>query len=203
MNYGTLGYDRTHIFNSAYIVQLPSPVHGNRLLQGAVNGWQLSGITQIQSGPSLQPNTSGTLNAGFLPGVSNQSILGTDSQVLRPLVTCNPRSQKYFNPSCFASPTQINQNGSAVLPTIKGPAFLDTDLGVYKNFAMRDKRNIQFRLTGFNFINHPLPQFGVGSDVDLQLTGGANGTNTNTATTGTPRLEVGRRVLELAIKYVF
>jgi hypothetical protein len=203
LNYGTLGYDRTHIFNSAYIVQLPSPVHGNRLLQGAVNGWQLSGITQIQSGSSLQPNTSGTLNAGFLPGVSNQSILGTDSQVLRPLVTCNPRSQKYFNPSCFASPTQINQNGPAVFPTIKGPAFLDTDLGVYKNFAMRDKQNIQFRLTGFNFINHPLPQFGVGSDVDLQLTGGANGTNTNTATTGTPQFEVGRRVLELAIKYVF
>src|SRR5882757_9309803 len=201
-NYGTLGYDRTHIFNSAYIVQLPSPIHGNRLLAGAVNGWQLSGITQIQSGPSLQPNTFGTLSAGFLPGVSNQSILGTDSQVLRPLVTCDPRSQKYFNPACFASPTAINQNGPAVFPTIKGPAFFDTDLGAYKNFTMRDKQNIQFRVTAFNFINHPLPQFGLGSDVNLQLTG-ANGTNTNTATTGKPQYEVGRRVLELTIKYVF
>jgi hypothetical protein len=124
-NYGTLSYDRTHIFNSAYIVQLPSPVHGNRLLQDAVNGWQLSGITLVQSGPSLQPNTNGALNAGFLPGVSKQSILGTDSQVLRPLVTCNPQSRKYFKPSCFASPTQINQNGPAVFPTVRGPAFLD------------------------------------------------------------------------------
>jgi Carboxypeptidase regulatory-like domain len=202
-NYGTLSYDRTQIFNSAYIVQLPNPVHGNRLLQGAVNGWQLSGITQVQSGPSLQPNSNGTLNSGFLPGVSNQSILGTDSQVLRPLVTCNPQGQKYFNPSCFASPTQINQNGPAVFPTVRGPAFFDTDLGVYKNFAMREKQNIQFRLTAFNFINHPLPQFGIGPDVNLQLTGGANGTNTNTATTGIPQFEVGRRVLELAIKYVF
>ena len=86
---------------------------------------------------------------------------------------------------------------------MKGAAFLDTDLGVYKNFAMQDKQNVQFRLTGFNFINHPLPQFGIGPDVDLELTGGANGTNTNTATTGTPQFEVGRRVLELAIKYVF
>jgi Carboxypeptidase regulatory-like domain len=201
-NYGTLGYDRTHIFNSAYIVQLPSPIHGNRILQGAVNGWQLSGITQIQSGPSLQPNTFGTLNAGFLPGVTNQSILGTDSQVLRPLVTCDPRSKNYFNPACFASPTIINQNGPAVFPTIKGPAFFDTDLGAYKNFAMRDKQNIQFRLTAFNFINHPLPQFGLGSDVNLQLTG-PNGTNTNTATTGRPQFEIGRRVVELAVKYVF
>jgi hypothetical protein len=201
-NYGTLGYDRTHIFNSAYVVQLPSPIHGNRLLQGAVNGWQLSGITQIQSGPSLQPNTFGTLNAGFLPGVTNQSILGTDSQVLRPLVTCDPRSKKYFNPACFASPTIVNQNGPAVFPNIKGPAFFDTDLGAYKNFAMRDKQNIQFRLTAFNFINHPLPQFGLGSDVNLQLTG-PNGTNTNTATTGRPQFEIGRRVVELAVKYVF
>jgi hypothetical protein len=201
-NYGPLAYDRTHIFNSAYIVRLPNPVHRNRLLQGAVNGWELSGITQIQSGPSLQPLTAGTLNAGFLPSVSNQSILGTDSQILRPLVTCDPRSQKYFNPSCFASPTEINQNGPAVFPTIKGPAFFDTDLGAYKNFAMRDKQNIQFRLTAFNFINHPLPQFGIGSDVNLQLNG-ANGTNTNTATTGKPQYEIGARVVELAIKYVF
>jgi len=201
-NYGTLGYDRTHIFNSAYIVQLPSPIHGNRLLQGAVNGWQLSGITQIQSGPSLQPNTFGTLNAGFLPGVSNQSILGTDSQVLRPLVTCDPRSKSYFNPACFASPSIINQNGPAIFPTIKGPAFFDTDLGAYKNFSMRDKQSIQFRLTAFNFINHPLPQFGLGSDVNLQLTG-PGGTNTNTATTGRPQFEIGRRVVELAVKYVF
>ena len=201
-NYGTLGYDRTHIFNSGYIVQLPSPIHSSALLAGAVNGWQLSGITQIQSGPPLQPNTFGTLNAGFLPGVSNQSILGTDSQVLRPLVTCDPRSKKYFNPACFASPSTVTQNGPAVFPNIKGPAFFDTDLGVYKNFAMRDKQNIQFRLTAFNFINHPLPQFGLGSDVNLNLNG-TNGTNTNTATTGTPQYKVGRRVVELAIKYVF
>jgi hypothetical protein len=202
-NYGPLTYDRTQIFNAAYIVQLPSPIHGNRLLQGAVNGWQLSGITQVQTGPSLQPNVNGTLNAGFLPGVSNQTILGTDSQILRPLLTCNPQSQKYFNPSCFASPTQINQNGPAVFPTVRGPAFLDTDLGVYKNFEVRDKQKVQFRLTGFNFINHPLPQFGIGGDDDLKLTGGATGTNTNTSTTGTPQYKVGRRVLELAIKYVF
>jgi hypothetical protein len=202
-NYGTLTYDRTQIFNAAYIVHLPSPIHGNRLLQGAVNGWQLSGITQVQSGPSLQPNTQGTFYAGYLPGVASQSILGTDSQVLRPLLTCNPQSRKYFNPSCFASPTQTYQNGPAVVPTVRGPAFLDTDLGVYKNFAIREKQKIQFRLTGFNFINHPLPQFGIGGDVDLELTGGATGTNTNTATTGRPEYEVGRRVMELAIKYVF
>jgi hypothetical protein len=63
--------------------------------------------------------------------------------------------------------------------------------------------DIEFPLTALNFINHPLPHFGVGSDVDLQLTGGANGTNTNTTTTGKSQIEVGHRVLEPAIKYAF
>ncbi|HEY1742319.1 MAG TPA: TonB-dependent receptor [Granulicella sp.] len=201
-NYGSLGYDRTHIFNSAYIIQLPSPIHNNLLLAGVVNGWQLSGITQLQSGPSLQPNTSGTLNAAFPAAISNTSILGTDSQVLRPLVTCNPHSAKYFNASCFASPTTQGQNGPAVFPTIKGPAFFDTDLGAYKNFEMSHHQSVQFRLTAFNFINHPLPQFGLGADVNLQLTG-TNGTNTNPTTNGKPEYEIGRRVVELAVKYVF
>jgi hypothetical protein len=201
-NYGTLGYDRTHIFNSSYIYHLPSPIHHNLLLEGVVNGWQLSGITQIQSGPSLQPNTGGTLNAGFLPGVSNQSVLGTDSQILRPLITCDPRGKKYFNPACFASPIVINVNGPAVFPTVKGPAFFDSDLGAYKNFAIKDKQSVQFRMTAFNFINHPLPQFGLGSDVNLLLNG-ANGINTNAATTGRPQYEIGRRVVEITAKYIF
>jgi hypothetical protein len=93
-------------------------------------------------------------------------------------------------------------NGPAVFPTIKGPAFLDSDLGAYKNFAIKDKQNIQFRLTAFNFLNLPLPQFGLGSDVNLLLTG-TNGANTNPATTGTPQYEIGRRVVEITAKYVF
>jgi hypothetical protein len=200
-NYGTLSFDRTHIFNASYIFHLPSPIRNNALVEGVVNGWELSGITQLQSGPPLQPNTNGTLNANFPAGVSNQSILGTDSQVLVPTVLCNIAGKKYFDPACFGVPS-INQNGPAVYPTIKGPAFFDTDLGAYKNFSIRDHQNVQFRLTAFNFLNHPLPQFGLGSDVNLNLQG-PGGTNNNPTSTGTPEFKVGRRVLELAVKYNF
>jgi hypothetical protein len=200
-NYGPLSFDRTNIFNVAYVIQLPSPIHGNIFAAGLVNGWQLSGITQVQSGPPIQPNTSGTLNATFAPGVSNQSILGTDSQVLVPTVSCNPAGAKYFNPACFGVPGQ-GQNGPSIYPNFKGPAYSNSDLGAYKNFAFRDKQGIQFRFTAFNFLNHPLPEFGLGPDVNLQLTG-TNGTNTNPLTTGKPLYEIGRRVVELALKYTF
>jgi len=200
-NYAPLAFDRSHIFNAAYVIQLPSPIRDNRLIGGVVNGWQVSGVTQWQSGPPLQPNTAGTLNATFPGSVTNQSILGTDSQVLRPTITCDIRGGKHFNPACFGVPSQ-GQNGPAVFPYIKGPAYFNSDLGVYKNFAMEGSRSIQFRLTAFNFLNHPLSEFGLGPDVNLALTG-ANGENTNAATNGSPLFTVGRRVLETAVKFVF
>jgi hypothetical protein len=200
-NYGTLAFDRTHIFNAAYVIQLPSPIHDNKFVGGAVNGWQFSGITQLQSGPPIQPNAGGTLNATFAPGVSDQSILGTDSQVLRPTLLCNPAGTKYFNPACFSVPS-FGQNGPAVYPAFRGPAYFNSDLGAYKNFAVTEKTRLQLRFTAFNFLNHPLPQFGNGPDVNLTLTS-PNGTNTNTLTNGTPLYKVGRRVVELAAKFTF
>ncbi len=57
-----------NIINAAYVVNLPSAVHGNRLVRGAVNGWELSGITQWQSGAPIQPNPNGALNVQY-PGM--------------------------------------------------------------------------------------------------------------------------------------
>jgi hypothetical protein len=200
-NYGTLGYDRPHVFNASYIVQVPNLTH-RRWLGEVVNGFQISGITQLQSGPPLQPNTGGNLGASYPAASTNQALLGTDSQYLRPLLTCDIRSRKYFNPSCFAAPTQIGQNGPAIEPDVRGPAFFDSDLGIYKSFVLREKQSIQLRVTGFNVFNHPLPQFGLGSDVNLSLNG-PGGTNNNPVTTGLPQDKIGRRVVEVAAKYTF
>jgi len=64
-------------------------------------------------------------------------------------------------------------------------AYSNSDLGAYKNFAFRDNRSVQFRFTAFNFLNHPLSEFGLGPDVNLQLTG-TNGTSTYPLTTEEP-----------------
>jgi hypothetical protein len=53
-NYGVLAFDRTQIFNAAYIFNLPSPIHGKPLLGGVVNGWELSVIVYLTQG-SLWP----------------------------------------------------------------------------------------------------------------------------------------------------
>src|ERR1039457_3436018 len=172
-NYGVLNFDHTHIFNAAYVINLPSPEKNNKLLGGVVNGWVLSGITQMQSGAPIQGNTGGTLNVGYgcvnhtnadgtvsCVGISSQNQLGTDAVgTLVPRLTCDPRSGlksgQYFNPSCFAPPTP-GHNGDVIWPYIHGPAFFNSDLAIYKRFNFQEHKRVELRFSAFNFLNHPL-----------------------------------------------
>jgi len=209
-NYGVLAWDHTQIFNAAYVVNLPSPVHGNAFLGGAVNGWILSGITQIQSGAPIQPNTNGDLNVTWPTDFGAQQLLGGSSAAIVPVLTCDPsknlKSGQYFNPSCFAPPAP-GQNGPSVWPYIHGPAFFNSDLAIYKDFNFKEHHKIEFRFSAFNFLNHPLKQFG-NNDVNLNFIGPNNTlslTNTNALTSGYPLFDSGsvRRVVEFALKYNF
>ena len=61
-NYGILGYDRTHVFNIAYTVELPKFAQdylksGNAFARGVLDGWMISGISQFASGYPLQANS--------------------------------------------------------------------------------------------------------------------------------------------------
>ena len=206
-NYGVLGWDHSHIFNAAYVINLPSPTK-NKMLGLAVNGWALSGITQMQSGAPIQNATGGTLNVSWPGNFSNQRVLGTNSVTLVPKITCDPRSGlasgQYFNPACFAPPTG-GSNGDIIWPYIKGPAFFNSDLALYKNFAITERQKIQLRFSAFNFLNHPLHQLGLGGDLNLNFSNNGNltTTNQNKLTDGYAHYTVGRRVVEFTAKYNF
>ena len=206
-NYGPLAYDHTHIANFTYTWNMPKFVHSNRVVEGAINGWTLSGYTTYQAGAPLQANN--TVNFSFAGGLSvplnvlagtpyqlpdnsilmpnglrsnsvNQSTWFGTSQngggyaSMLPLVTCDPRqhaSGAYFNPNCFGTPA-YGQLGTFNWPYIKAPAYFDSDLGLYKSFHFTESKYVQFRIQSTNFLNHPLPQFGLAgtSDSTVNLT---------------------------------
>jgi hypothetical protein len=215
-NYGVLAYDRTHIFNATYIIHTPTLVKNNILAGAVVNGWEISGITQVQSGAPLETNTN---NLNFSAPISISDVVGTPDQILRPILTCNPKknlhSGQYFNPSCFGLPTvgtAATSNSAAVLgvngpvqwPYIKGPKYVSSDLAAFKNFKFRSSQNIQFRASAFNFLNHKLKQFGTGDDTQLKMKYDTNNNITLPENfTGKPLGIVGRRVMEFALKYEF
>ncbi len=228
-NYGVEPGDRRQLFNATYSFNLPSPVHGNKFVAGAVNGWQLSGVTQLESGANLTYNSSGDnfneqFNGAIIPGsqgivnsdgskgipINNQSILGTNAIQLNPILTCNPTANltqhQYLNGSCFSVPTGIGQNGPTLLPAIYGPAFFNSDLGLFKNFQIKESMKIQFRVQAYNFLNHPLWSFPNSNSLTLQFNqaspGSASIPQTN-STFGITQFKQGQRIVELLVKFYF
>jgi hypothetical protein len=215
-DYGVQLGNRTHIFNAAYSIELGDHTR-NRLAGGFVNGWQLSGITQLESGPNLTGFSSGNNfnlslssagNTAKIPGttynISNVSLLGTPDIQLNPILTCNPtsslRPHQFINPSCFTFPNKVGENGPSVLPAIYGPSFFNSDLGLFKNFQISESKKLQFRINGYNFMNHPLWSFN-GGNLSLgfdPITG-----KLSTPNFGTVTEKQGRRVIQLAVKFYF
>jgi hypothetical protein len=66
-NYGVMAGDRRQLFNIAYSLDEGTLVHGQKFLGGVVNGWQLSGVVQVQSGANLTALSS---NANFGMSIS-------------------------------------------------------------------------------------------------------------------------------------
>ena len=215
-DYGPQAFDRRHIFNAAYSIELPNPVRQNAIGKAVANGWQFSGITQIQSGINLIPNTNnGNLNLGTNGfqlangnNVTNYSILGTNAITLQPIVTCNPRSNlaahQFINGSCFSLPTQVGQNGPSVLPEVFGPAFWNSDLSLFKNFVFGEskQRKLQFRFSSYNFLNHPLDSF-VGGSNNLNLNFNGTTGKLDNPKFGLATEKQGHRLVQLALKFYF
>jgi hypothetical protein len=202
-NYSPLPFDRRHVFNAAYSVNLGNPVRGNSLAKGALNGWQVSGVLQLESGTNLQMNGSANFSAVYPAGITARTINGTTSITAMPLLTCNPNNNlgnhQYINGSCFAVPTPGN-NGPIVMPEMFGPWFVNSDLSLFKTFQIAERHKLQFRAEGFNFLNHPVYSFG--NDQNLNLTFNSVGQLSNPAF-GYVTNKIGHRIIALALKYSF
>jgi hypothetical protein len=228
-DYGVLPTDRRQLFNAAYSINLGSRVHVNPFVNGTLNGWQFSGITQLQSGANItyggtynvNTNYNMNLNGAIIPGsitaanptgipINNQSILGTNAQQLNPLVTCKPTSglaaHQYVNGNCFAAPTTKGTNGPNLMPVAYGPSYFNSDLAVFKNFPIAEGRSLQFRAQAFNFLNHPLWSFPGGPNLNLNFVQNASTgqiTLGNPGTFGKTTEKQGARTMEFAAKFFF
>jgi len=211
-DYGVQSGNRKHLFNIAYSYTLPKFVR-NKWSGGVINGWQISGLLQWQSGANLTgirgQNFGMALNAYKIPGttynVSSTSLLGTPNITLMPVLTCDPTKNlaehQYINASCYSIPTQIGQNGPTIQPVIYGPGYFNADLGLFKNFAVTEKSKLQFRANAYSFLNHPLWSFPANANLSL----GFNGTTglVNTPLFGYTTTKQGHRLVQVAVTFTF
>jgi len=236
-DYGITSFSRPYVINGNYSWMEGAKYHGNRILAKALNGWEVSGVITLQAGPDLPvmagnnfgingnvayytPGTNGNELETSI-GVGNNTWLGTSDYSLQPIMTCNPRSglskNQFVNGNCFGLPPQ-GTNGVYNLPYIPGPKFFKWDMSIYKDFKISDRQNIQFRGSGFNFLNHPITSFS-GLDPSNPLTIQVGDASTSHYTTlqdalngatvlnphifGGTNYKRGQRIIELGFKYNF
>jgi len=225
--YGPTPFDRSQILSLSYYLTLPSAgkrLGNHKLVNGAVDGWHLSGIFQATTGGPIGNNFGSEYAANrntigiwgtvsnTVNGTTNSSTTlngafadGTPDEVAVPKVICNPRKglvkNQYFNPACFVAPSYL-ENGTYRLPYIHGPAFINDSIGLFKTFGMRESRKLEVRGEVFNLFNHPWNEF-LASDSRMYMGFSAAGGATTTPTAGTSDNKTGHRQIQLAAKYYF
>lgn len=226
--YGVLPIDRPQVLSTAYVIHFPRVQGANSLVRGVVNGWQLSGITQIESGANLTSGTDGwnfgyspqsntATQTGLLVGTDQNSaqwLLGTPDITLMPNLTCNPSKGNaknvFINWSCFGLPAGNGINGTTKMPYIPGPKYWKSDITAVKNFKIGEHQNAQIRVAAFDFLNHALLSFAPG-DTNLQannLKWQAGSTWQGTELNNNPNFgkaewHFGHRIMEFEAKYSF
>jgi hypothetical protein len=235
-NYGVEAIDRPYVFNASYTYQTGNFNRFNHWLNGAIGGWTISGISTWQAGGSLLallgngvPNfglsesyqnlPANASTAGIGNGIGDPTYFGTDAPIaIQPVLTCNPNSglAKYqrLQLKCFAPPA-VGTNGGQAYPYMSMGSYFDNDLALYKSFHVRSEQTVQFRISAFNWLNHPLPEFSNQNQITLRYlvdyptknitlnTNSSGGTVSNFGFMDTKTAAPYSRILELNVKYNF
>jgi Carboxypeptidase regulatory-like domain/TonB dependent receptor len=151
-SYGNIGGITPHVLEVSYSYLLPLG-QGQLLFSNAgnavnkvINGWQLSGITNWQSGQPFSVTYTASLQgaqngrADRVPGV--------------PLYPANKSIHQWFNPAAFTAPVPYSYGNSAY-NMLWGPHYQDWDLSLVKNTVWKERINLQLRMDSFNVFNHP------------------------------------------------
>jgi hypothetical protein len=142
-DWGPSSYNRNQVVVFSYVYPLPFWKNGREWYKVALGGWQVSGVTTLQTGLpfnlTLPGDTAGT-------GISNQR-----PNVLGPWQ--GPTRTQYLNPSAFVIPT-AGTFGNLGAYALFYPFFNNWDVALQKNFRLTERLNTAFRAEFFNVPNH-------------------------------------------------
>ena len=145
-DWGPSSYNRNQIFVLSYVYPLPFWRTGQEWYKKAFGGWQLSGVTTLQSGLPLNVTVQGDV-AGISASGSNQrpNLVGD--------VFSGTHGAQFLNPSAFAVPTK-GTFGNLGAYAIFGPGTNNWDASLQKDFPLTERVHADFRTEFFDFPNH-------------------------------------------------
>jgi Carboxypeptidase regulatory-like domain len=159
LDYGNVAYDRKHRFLVTWLYDLPFGRNRRWLQSGGlantvVGGWQLAGVTVLQSGPFLTPFEASTDPAGTniltTVGVTRADIVPHTK-----LYADTRTVAQWLNPNAYAIPDDNRGYfGTAGVGSVVGPGTANFSFSLIKSFDLTEKTKFQFSAEAANAFNH-------------------------------------------------
>ncbi|HLJ51519.1 MAG TPA: carboxypeptidase regulatory-like domain-containing protein [Bryobacteraceae bacterium] len=183
-------FDTTHVMTINYLYELPFGrgkhfgSNWNRGVDAVMGGWQISGITQLQTGqPCAAVVNTDYARVGVDGNMNDCGGTGELWALNGPVTVAGNFSPNGTNdPHFWFNPTTTNGSPLLTAPAIgtfvTGPSSRDFvhnpglenwNLGLYKKFAINERMGFQFRAEAFDAFNHP----------NLDRSNGGNGAQFN------------------------
>jgi hypothetical protein len=154
----------------------------NRIVDGFIGGWEVSGIITLQSGQPLPivmavPRLDG---GNQRPNIlCNQLSSGLSYHQAAANALNGSANSSLFNAACFGDPgDQVPGDAPRYFSNLRGDGIRNLDLSFIKEFTIKEQKTLQLRAEFFNFTNterFAFPDVGVGSATFGEVTSSAPG----------------------------
>jgi predicted heme/steroid binding protein len=213
MLWGPSEFDARHIMIINYLYQFPFFRKQSGFAGKVLGGWQISGITQFQTGLPCSVAAANDyagvgLDSNFGCGVNGQYwVVNGDPKIIG---TFGPNGQWFAttNPDgspIFTAPTSGTFNTQQVRNLIYQPGYQNWNMGLFKTIPVNERLRFQFRAEAYNVWNHPNWCANSGCNGTTNI--GLNPTNTQTfgkvLAKGSGSSGQGERNLQLSLRLEF
>ncbi len=155
-NFGKSDFNVPIVSVTNFVYTTPSLEGRKPLLREALGGWEITGIYTMESGypftvtdgANNSASQQGGDRANFAPNYAPGADFGVHKGGKKQFLA------QYFNSSAFVA-NPGGTFGNTPRNFFQGPGINSGDIGFIKNFAIRERGNLQFRWETFNTFNHP------------------------------------------------
>ena len=150
-------FDVRHNFTANYIWDLPFGkgrhfVSGNGFTEFLFGGYSLSGITAMRTGRPI--NVTISRSASLLPDQSSRSIQRPNLVSDISVIGTQEGNRGFINAAAFTLPAS-GVYGNAPRNAARGPKLIQFDTALAKQFLIKEKHRLDFRMDVFNLFNRP------------------------------------------------
>jgi hypothetical protein len=197
-DWASANWDVRHRFVANFEYELPffKEAH-NGIVRTVLGGWQANGIVTVQSGMPFNVVMAGDIANTGSSGIQRPNIIAPTNASCDgsdPRVNC-------VNLGAFQQ-AALYTFGNAGRNLLRGPGMQTVNFSGFKNFAFKERYNLQFRAEFFNLLNTPV--FNNPNSTLPQLTGTNSYTAANVSNFGTiTSTRQDNRQIQFGLKFLF